>query len=55
MVPEDENNRSRMSRLILGGEAPLSWEELERVTWDTRVLEARTQLPQLRRRDREPR
>jgi len=48
MAPEDDNNRSRMSRILLGGDRTFSYGELSRLTWDTRVLEADTMLPTLR-------
>jgi acyl-homoserine-lactone acylase len=48
MAPEDDNNRSRMSRILLGGDGQFSFEDLTRMTWDTRVLEADTMLPMLR-------
>lgn len=47
MAPEEDNNRSRMSRILLGGERAFSFRDLERVTWDTRVLEADVTLPVL--------
>ncbi len=47
MVAEDDNNRSRMSRILLGGTDRLSFKEFERMTWDTRVLEADTMIPML--------
>jgi acyl-homoserine-lactone acylase len=48
MAPEPDNNRSRMSRILLGGDEQFSFEEFQRMTWDTRVLEADTMLPVLR-------
>tara|TARA_Y100001933_G_C18987395_1_gene559065 strand:+ start:61 stop:2220 length:2160 start_codon:yes stop_codon:yes gene_type:complete len=48
MAPEADNNRSRMSRILLGGDDRFSYRELERLTWDTRVLEADTMIPELR-------
>jgi penicillin amidase len=47
MAPESDNNRSRMSRILLGGENKVSFAELARLTWDTRVLEADTLVPML--------
>jgi acyl-homoserine-lactone acylase len=47
MAPEPDNNRSRMSRILLGGERDFSFDELARLTWDTRVLEADTTIPVL--------
>ena len=47
MVTEDDNNRSRMSRILLGGDKKFSYQQLERLTWDTRVLEADVMIPQL--------
>jgi acyl-homoserine-lactone acylase len=49
MAPEPDNNRSRMSRILLGGDAQFSFEEFQQMTWDTRVLEADTMLPVLRK------
>lgn len=48
MAPEDDNNRSRMSRILLGGDRTFSYDALSQLTWDTRVLEADTMLPTLR-------
>jgi acyl-homoserine-lactone acylase len=47
MAPEEDNNRSRMSRILLGGVSKLSFKQLEKLTWDTQVLEAATTLPVL--------
>lgn len=47
MVKEDDNNRSRMSRLLLGGEKKFTYKDVEKMTWDTRVLEADTKIPML--------
>ena len=47
MAPEPDNNRSRMSRILLGGDAKLSFRDLERLSWDTRVLEADVTIPAL--------
>jgi penicillin amidase len=47
MAPEPDNNRSRMSRILLGGDRAISFEQLIRLTWDTRVLEADTMIPVL--------
>ncbi|MEQ8857437.1 MAG: penicillin acylase family protein [Pseudomonadales bacterium] len=47
MAPEEDNNRSRMSRILLGGEGRFSYRGLEKLTWDTRVLEADTLIPVL--------
>lgn len=48
MVAEEDNNRSRMSRILLGGQDRFSFADLEKLTWDTRVLEVATMLPVLR-------
>ncbi len=48
MVSEDDNNRSRMSRRILESEEQFSWEEWQRYTFDTHVIEAETTIPELR-------
>lgn len=48
MAPEPDNNRARQSRLLLGGDRRIDFDELVRLTWDTRVLEADTELPVLR-------
>ncbi len=48
MAPEDDNNRSRISRRILEGQERFSWEQWQTVTWDTSVLEAETMVPKLR-------
>jgi len=37
-----------MSRILLGGDGKLGFAQLERLTWDTRVLEADVMIPQLR-------
>ncbi|MEM7078599.1 MAG: penicillin acylase family protein [Pseudomonadota bacterium] len=47
MVAEADNNRSRRSRMLLGGDARLSYRALRDMTWDTYVLEAETTLPVL--------
>ncbi len=47
MAPEADNNRARNSRLLLGGDRKFSFNDLLRMTWDTRVLEADTMLPML--------
>ena len=47
MAPEGDNNRSRMSRILLGSHETFSFEELSRLTWDTRVLEAEIMIPRL--------
>ncbi len=47
MVSEGDNNRSRMSRVLLNGEAKFSFADLESMTWDTYVLEAEVTLPEL--------
>ena len=47
MVAEDDNNRSRMSRRILEGQETFSYEDWERLTWDTSVIEAETEIPKL--------
>ncbi len=47
MVTEADNNRSRMSRVLLGGSRKLSFAALEKLTWDTRVIEADTEIPRL--------
>ncbi|MEM7217236.1 MAG: penicillin acylase family protein [Pseudomonadota bacterium] len=47
MVSEADNARSRMSRILLGGTRKLSYRDLERLGWDTYVLEAETTLPVL--------
>ena len=47
MVPEADNNRSRMSRILLSGDKKFSYRDLEKMTWDTYVLEAETTLPVL--------
>ena len=48
MVTEDDNNRSRMSRILLSSQEKFSYADLEKLTWDTRVLEVETTLPVLR-------
>ena len=47
MAPEQDNNRSRMSRILLGGNKKFSFKQLEKLTWDTYVLEAQSRIPQL--------
>ncbi|MEM7100520.1 MAG: penicillin acylase family protein [Pseudomonadota bacterium] len=47
MVTEEDNNRSRMSRILLSGTQKFSYRDLERMTWDTYVVEAETTLPVL--------
>ncbi len=47
MAPEEDNNRARNSRLLLGGDRKFGFIDLLRMTWDTRVLEADTMLPVL--------
>ncbi|NOX52664.1 MAG: hypothetical protein GXP16_19340 [Gammaproteobacteria bacterium] len=47
MVSEPDNNRSKMSRILLGGERKFSFRDIERMSWDTRVLEADVTLPVL--------
>lgn len=47
MVAESDNNRSRMSRILLGGTQKFSFREVEKMSWDTRVLEADTMIPEL--------
>ncbi|MCB1683729.1 MAG: penicillin acylase family protein [Pseudomonadales bacterium] len=47
MAPEEDNNRSRMSRILLGGERNFTFRDLEKLSWDTRVLEADVTLPVL--------
>ena len=47
MVGEQDNNRSRMSRILLAGERKFSLQQFERMTWDTRVLEADVEVPRL--------
>jgi len=48
MVAEGDNNRSKMSRMLLGGERKFSFKGLERLTWNTRVPEADVLIPVLR-------
>lgn len=47
MVAEDDNNRSRMSRILLAADDSITFKELDRMSWDTRVLEAEALLPVL--------
>ena len=47
MVSEGDNNRSRMSRVLLGGDEKFSWRRFKEMTWDTRVIEADVELPRL--------
>lgn len=47
MAPEEDNNRSRMSRILLSGDRKFSYDELDALTWDTRVLEAASMVPLL--------
>ena len=47
MVSEADNNRSRMSRILLSSKEQFSYGDLEKMTWDTYVLEAETTLPVL--------
>ncbi|HUP22890.1 MAG TPA: penicillin acylase family protein [Thermoanaerobaculia bacterium] len=48
MVSEEDNARSQISRRILEQEEKFSFEEWERYTWDTTVIEAETWVPKLR-------
>lgn len=47
MAPEPDNNRSRMSRILLSGDKQFSFADLREITWDTYVLEAETTVPML--------
>lgn len=47
MVSEDDNNRSRRSRILLSSDSRISWNELRKMTWDTQVAEADVLLPVL--------
>ena len=47
LVGERDNNRSRMSRILLDGANHVSFDRLARLTWETRVLEADTTIPAL--------
>ena len=47
MVSEQDNNRSRRSRILLSGDNSISWKELQTITWDTQVAEADRLLPVL--------
>ncbi len=47
MVAEEDNNRSKMSRVLLAGDEKFSWKKFKKMTWDTRVIEADVELPRL--------
>jgi acyl-homoserine-lactone acylase len=47
MVRENDNARSRISRRVLGEKAKLSFDDLAKAAFDTRVIEAETQIPTL--------
>src|SRR5262249_53361957 len=47
MVGEPDNARSRISRRLLGEKAKFSFDEWARAAFDTRVIEAETQIPPL--------
>lgn len=47
MVPEKDNARSRISRRILSSKAKFTFDEWAKAGFDTTVIEAETQIPQL--------
>src|SRR5262249_21579877 len=47
MIGENDNARSRISRRVLGEKAKFSFDDLARAAFDTRVIEAETQIPPL--------
>jgi acyl-homoserine-lactone acylase len=47
MVGEKDNARSRISRRVLGEKAKFSFDDLAAAAFDTRVIEAETQIPPL--------
>jgi acyl-homoserine-lactone acylase len=47
MIGEDDNPRSRISRRLLGEKAKFSFDDLAKAAFDTRVIEAETQIPPL--------
>jgi acyl-homoserine-lactone acylase len=47
MIGENDNARSRISRRLLGEKAKFSFDDLARAAFDTRVIEAETQIPPL--------
>jgi penicillin amidase len=47
MIAEDDNPRSRISRRLLGEKAKFSFDDLAKAAFDTRVIEAETQIPPL--------
>lgn len=47
MAPEPDNNRSRNSRFLLGGKQRFGFNDITRMTFDARVIEADTMLPNL--------
>jgi penicillin amidase len=47
MIGENDNARSRISRRLLGEKAKFSFDDLAKAAFDTRVIEAETQIPPL--------
>jgi penicillin amidase len=47
MIGENDNARSRISRRVLGEKAKFSFDDLAKAAFDTRVIEAETQIPPL--------
>src|SRR5215475_3666372 len=47
MIGENDNARSRISRRVLSEKAKFSFEDLAKAAFDTRVIEAETQIPPL--------
>jgi len=47
MIGENDNARSRISRRLLGEKAKFSFDDLAKAAFDTRVIEAETQIPSL--------
>ncbi|MGH9754121.1 MAG: penicillin acylase family protein [Blastocatellia bacterium] len=47
MIGENDNARSRISRRLLGEKAKFSFDDLAKAAFDTRVIEAETQIPLL--------
>src|SRR5215468_9529786 len=47
MIGEKDNARSRVSRRVLGEKAKFSFDDLAKAAFDTRVIEAETQIPPL--------
>ncbi|MBO0859201.1 MAG: penicillin acylase family protein [Chloracidobacterium sp.] len=47
MIGENDNARSRISRRVLSEKTKFSFDDLTKAAFDTRVIEAETQIPQL--------